>query len=258
MSPNSASRAEKLGYTNVKVYHEGLPEWSKRNYQVLSSKFLKEAWIDKEIAHVLLDVRTAEEAAKGFIKGAVSLPADKVAQSLDQFPPKDKKPPVIIYDQNGGDTAKEAAMVLVRAGYTSVEVLTGGLDGWTAAAYALETGTPSTKITYVPKPRPGEIPIADFKALAAAPPADTLILDVRNRDEANAGMLKEAKLIPEEEILDRLAEIPKDKTIITQCSTGVRAEMAYHKLKDKGYNVKFLNAMIEIDKDGTITKIEKP
>ena len=221
MSPNSASRAEKLGYTNVKVYHEGLPEWSKRNYQVLPPRFLKEAWIDKEMAHVLLDVRSLEDAAKGFIKGAVSLPADQVAQSLDQFPPKDKKPPIIIYDQNGGDTAKEAAMVLVRAGYTSVEVLTGGLDGWTAAAYTLETGTPSTKITYVPKPRPGEIPIADFKALAAAPPADTLILDVRNRDEANAGMLKEAKLIPEEEILDRgMNCLVTATTCLKQCEAG--------------------------------------
>jgi len=30
----------------------------------------------------------------------------------------------------------------------------------------------------------------------------------------------------------------------------VRAEMAYHKLKDKGYNVGFLNAAIEVAGDG--------
>jgi rhodanese-related sulfurtransferase len=71
-------------------------------------------------------------------------------------------------------------------------------------------------------------------------------------------MIKGAKLVPDEEILDRLAEIPKDKKIVTHCSTGVRAEMAYHKLKEKGFNVAFLNANIEIDKDGNITKIEKP
>jgi rhodanese-related sulfurtransferase len=258
MSPNSASRAEKLGYTNVKVYHEGLPEWTKRNYQVLSPKFLKEAWIDKEMAHVLLDVRGADEVAKGFIKGAVNMPADRVAQGLNQFPPKDKKPPIIIYDQKGGDAAKTAAKALVGAGYTSVVVLTGGIDGWTAATYPLESGTPAAKITYAPKPRPGEIAIADFKAIAASTPADTLILDVRNQDEGNAGMLKGAKLVPDEELLGRLAEIPKDKTIITYCNTGVRAEMAYHKLKEKGYNVKFLNAALEFDQDGNITRIEKP
>jgi len=86
---------------------------------------------------------------------------------------------------------------------------------------------------------------------------DTLILDVRNRDEGNAGMIKGAKLLPDEEILDRFAEIPKDKKIVTHCSTGVRAEMAYHKLKEKGYNVQFLNAKVEINDKGEF-KLEKP
>ena len=58
-------------------------------------------------------------------------------------------------------------------------------------------------------------------------------------------MIKGAKVIPDVEILDRLAEIPKDKQIIAYCNTGVQAEMAYHKLKEKGYNVKFLNANVK-------------
>jgi hypothetical protein len=33
--------------------------------------------------------------------------------------------------------------------------------------------------------------------------------------------------------------------------------MAYHKLKEKGYNVQFLNAKADIDKDGNF-KLEKP
>jgi len=75
---------------------------------------------------------------------------------------------------------------------------------------------------------------------------------VRNTDEANAGMIKGAKLIPDEDLLARLAEVPKDKKIIAHCSTGVRAEMAYHKLKDKGYNAAFVNAEIDIDKAGKV------
>ncbi len=62
-----------------------------------------------------------------------------------------------------------------------------------------------------------------------------LILDVRNPDEANAGMIKGAMLIPDEELIARMGEVPKDKRIVTHCSTGVRAEMAYHKLKESGY-----------------------
>ena len=257
MSPDSARRAESLGYTNVKVYHDGIPEWVKRNNLVLSTQFLKEAWIDKDIAHILLDVRPAAVADKGFIKGAVTLPAAEVAANIARFPPKDKKPPIIVYDQNGGDDAKNAAKALIAAGYTSVDIVTGGFDAWKAANYPVEAGKLATNIVYVPKPRPGEISIEDFTKFANNTPADTLILDVRNRDEGNAGMIKGAKLVPDEDLLDRLAEIPKDRKIVTHCSTGVRAEMAYHKLKEKGYNVQFLNAKVDINDKGEF-KLEKP
>src|SRR3990170_4328858 len=113
MSPKSASMAEKLGYTNVKVYHDGLPEWNKKNYTALSAQFLKEAWIDKDVPHVLLDVRPAKDAQKGFIKGAVTLPAAEVAANISKFPPKEKKPPIIIYDDKAGDDAKNAARALI-------------------------------------------------------------------------------------------------------------------------------------------------
>ena len=102
----------------------------------------------------------------------------------------------------------------------------------------------------MPKPRPGMIAIDEFMKLATATPADVLILDVRNRDEANAGMIKGAMLIPDEELLARMGEVPKDKRIITHCSTGIRAEMAYHKLKDAGFNVAFLYAALDVKKNG--------
>lgn len=253
MSPNSASRAEKLGYTNVKVYHAGIPAWTKSTYTVLTATQLQKGWIDGDRPHVLVDVRPAAEAVKGFIKGAVTMPAAEVAKSIDKFPPKNKKPPIMLYDQNGGGDATVAAKALVDAGYPMVSVIVGGMDAWTAAGGAVESGTPATTITYVPKPKPGSISTDNFRKIAAGGQADALILDVRNREEGSAGMIKGALLVPDEEILDRLAEIPKDKLIVTHCSTGVRAEMAYHKLKGKGYTVQFLNATIEIDRDGNFT-----
>ncbi len=256
MSPKSASMAEKLGYTNVKVYHEGLPEWNKRNYTVLSARFLKEAWIDKDIPNVLLDVRPANDARKGFIKGAVTLPAAEVAANVSKFPPKEKKPPIIIYDDKSGDDAKNAAKALISAGYTSVSLVTGGMDAWKTANYPVETGNLAANIVYTPKPRPGEIMLEEFEKIAASIPAGAMILDVRTPDEANAGMIKGAKLVPQEDLLQRLSDIPKDKLVVAYCNTGVRAEMAYHTLKDNGYNVKFLNAKITYDKDKNFT-IEK-
>jgi rhodanese-related sulfurtransferase len=253
MSPTSLRRAEAMGYTNVKVYREGWPEWTQKNYGVISPAFVKEAFMDKDIPHVMIDTRQTGEAQRtGFIPGAVQLPANKVKAALKTFPDKSLKAPIIVYDGTGKDEAVKAAMAMVRAGYENVVVITGGLAAWQGAGYALATGTPAMKVAYVAKPRPGSLPVEEFRKLAASTPADTLILDVRNQDEANAGMIKGAMLIPDEEILARIGEIPKDKRIVTHCSTGIRAEMAYHRLKEKGYKVAFLNADIDIAKDGKL------
>jgi rhodanese-related sulfurtransferase len=257
MSPGSADKAKKLGYTNLKVYKDGMPAWSVKNYGVLSTQFLKEAWIDKDIPHILLDVRAEKIAAKGFIKGAVSMPVFKAAKLITTLPPKDKKPPIMVYDAKDGSQAVVVAKQLLKAGYGKVVVVTGGYDAWKTAKFESVTGKLAAQATYVPKPRPGEINLDEFKKYAAELPANVMIIDVRNTDEGNSGMLKTARLIPAEEIKDRLADIPKDKLLVTHCSTGVRAEMAYHTLKQLGYtNVKFVNAKIDFEKNGSY-KISK-
>jgi len=253
MSPKSLQRAEAMGYTNAKVYREGMPQWLEHSYGVLSPAFLKAAWIDKGIPHVLIDARPGLELEGGFIAGAVSLPAADVKAALPQFPDKKLKAPIIVYDESGGADAIAAAKAIVASGQKNVTVVTGGLAAWKAAGYPIATGNALTKVAYTPKPRPGSISIEEFTKLARATPADVLILDVRNTDEAADGVIAGSLLVPDEEILVRINEIPKDKRILTHCLTGVRAEMAYHKLKEKGYNVAFLNANIEVAKDGSFT-----
>ena len=77
-----------------------------------------------------------------------------------------------------------------------------------------------------------------------------LILDVRDTDEAMNGMLAGAINIPAGDMTKRLKDLPKDREIITYCNTGLRAESAYEDLKQAGYKVRFLNALIQIDRDG--------
>ena len=251
MSPNSLLKAEALGYTNVKVYREGYPEWLEKNIGVIAAPHLKEAWIDKQIPHVLVDARPASTAAEGAIPGAVSVPPSKVRAAVAGFPNPKLKAPIMVYDGDGGNTALTVARVIKESGQPNVTVIGGGIDAWKNAKNAVMTGTLPTQVAYVPKPRPGSIPNEEFVKLATATPADVLILDVRNTDEANAGMIKGAMLIPDEDLLARIAEVPKSKRIITHCSTGIRAEMAYHKLKQAGYNVGFLYAALDVKKDGT-------
>jgi len=219
---------------------------------VTTPAFVKAAYVDRDIPHVMIDARAAGDATSGHIKGAVSVPAGQEAAVLKSLPPAKLNAPLIVYDGRGGEQAVAVAKALVKAGQQNVLVLNEGMIGWQAAAYPIESGTPAlTKIAYAPKPRAGSIPMAEFTTLATKTPADVLILDVRNADEASSGMIKGALLIPDEELVARMAEVPKDKRIVTHCLTGIRAEMAYHKLKEAGYKAAFLNNDIAVAKDGS-------
>ena len=253
LSPNSMRKADKMGYTNLRVYREGEPEWKTRNYLVTTPGFVKAAYIDRDIPHVMIDARTTEDATSGHIKGAFSIPADQLKGKLKGLPDVKFKAPMIVYDGRGGDQAKAVAQALVKAGQQNVLVLNGGMVAWQGLGYAVESGVAAPKqVAFTPKPRAGSLPAAEFTTLAKNTPADVLILDVRNPDEAAQGMIKGAVLIPDEELEARMAELPKNKRIVTHCLTGIRAEMAYHKLKAAGFKAAFLNNEIMVFKDGNI------
>ncbi len=255
MSPGSLAKARKLGYTNVKVFIDGMPAWGKKAPGVLSPTSMKAAFGDTQTPLVILDTRPAAEAAKGFMKGAVTADPAKVAELLKTFPSAKLKPPVVVVDETGGATAKAVAAELVKAGYAGVNVLSGGFKAWQAAGLSVETGPLATQATFVPKPRPGSISTAEFTKLAEAAPAarGAVILDVRNLEETKNGAIKGALLIPEPQLVARLAEIPKDKPVVCHCSTGIRAELAYHLLKEKGYSVRFLPNEITVIDTGEFT-----
>jgi len=227
------------------VFHDGLPVWKKAGNLLVSEPNNLRNMIEKDIAFVLIDLRPSEATAGGFIPGAVSFPSKDLATAKTKFP-SDLAAPIILY----GTGAEDASKTIRTWGYKDVTVLAGGLEAWKLKGGELKTGNPETVISYVPKPRPGEISIEEFKALAEKGAKDKIILDVRDTDEAATGMIRGALNVPASAIKDRIAEIPKDREIITHCTTGIRAEMAYEDLKELGYNVRFLNAVIQIDKDG--------
>jgi len=246
MSPESARRAEAAGYTKVKVFHDGLPVWKKGGNLVVSEPAALKELKDKDIAHVLIDLRDPKEAMKGFIPRAVSLPAKDLAAAKDKFP-GDKSAPIILY----ADKLDEEAFRTVRSwGYGNTSLLNGSIAAWTKDGGKIEKSSLVDTISYVPKPRPGEIAIEEFKAIAENGAPDKIILDVREIDETANGMLKGAVNIPESTVKARLTELPKDKEILAHCATGIRAENVYDELKEAGFRTRFLNAVIQIDKDG--------
>jgi rhodanese-related sulfurtransferase len=246
MSPNSQARTKKLGYTKTKVFVGGMPEWLGKNYGMLTARSFQEAY--ENLSYVLLDAREPGVAEKGFAKGAVIFPAADEA-AIQSLPKKSLNAPIIVYDEDGKGNGRKVASAIVKAGYTNTLVLSDGYAGMQQAGLQMEKGKLQTVIAYVPKPKPGEFPPEQFrKIIAAGVPADTILLDVRSKEEVNEEPIKGALNIPADDLEKDFATLPKDKNILTLCNTGTRAEMAYYILKAKGFaKVCFLNAMIEID-----------
>lgn len=64
-----------------------------------------------------------------------------------------------------------------------------------------------------------------------------VIIDVRTPEEYKGGHIKGALNIPLQSLQSNLAKIPKNKTIITCCASGMRSGSAKSLLKATGYNV---------------------
>jgi rhodanese-related sulfurtransferase len=225
-----------------------MPAWKKGKNPVVSTIANLKMMLDKGMTAVVVDVRPHMSANKGHIPGAVSIAMNKMENSKHLFP-ADKVAPIILYADDT-DTAVKAFSAVRNWGYKNTSALEGGIKAWKNAGNTVGSGKLADKIVYVPKPVPGEIRVEEFKSIAEQLPADKYVLDVRDEDEAMQGMLKGAHNIASQQILYRLDEIPQNKEIIIHCMTGVRAEMVYYTLKEKGYKARFLNANIAIDPDG--------
>ena len=76
---------------------------------------------------LLLDVRTPEEYAAGYIAGSVLIPYDQIEARAGELP-ADKSTPIIVYCRSGRRSAI-AAEVLAELGYTEIYDL-GGIQDW--------------------------------------------------------------------------------------------------------------------------------
>ena len=74
----------------------------------------------------------------------------------------------------------------------------------------------------------------------AAARSDLHLLDVREPDEWRAGHIVGSQHIPLGELRERLAEVPKDVTILAVCRSGSRSDSATRGLRTLGYSAENL------------------
>lgn len=109
------------GYENTDVQHT-MQHW--------------QAGDKSPVPFMLLDVRTVKEYAEGHIKGAVLIPVQELEQRMAEVP-KDKQ--VYVYCHSGVRSVR-AANMLVKAGFTRIENVQGGIVAWKDAGYPVEVG----------------------------------------------------------------------------------------------------------------------
>ncbi len=243
MSPKSAGLAKKWGWNNSRVYIEGMPAWKKAgHYTVSTPDYVRTANI------VLIDLRAPAAVTAGHIPGAVSIPVRKLDGAKDSFP-ESLTAPIVFYADN-----KEAAIKAVETArgwrYKKVSILDfPGVLEWQKKGYDIKTGPAAKEIVYVRKLEPGQISIPTFEA--ALKSKAITVIDVRGPSEYAAGHFPGAINISLDELPAKMDDIPQDKFVVVHCRTGVRGEMAYLLLKEKGFDVKYLKAGCKCKLDGT-------
>ena len=162
-----------------------MPAWKKAKKPLFSNSKSLKTMMETETPVVLIDLRDGESAKAAHIQGAVSIPADQLAEAKERFP-SIKKAPIVLY---GADTksALENFATVRDWGYMNTTVLIGGFDGWQKADLPVASGDTATEIVYVPKPKAGSVDIASFAKALESKTTDVVILDVRTDDETEAG-----------------------------------------------------------------------
>ncbi len=243
MSPKSAGLAKKWGWKNVRAYVEGMPAWKKAGYYAVSTPdYVRTGNI------VLIDLRSPAAVTAGHIPGAVNIPAGNLAGAKDRFP-QALTAPIVFYS----DTLNDSIEAVKTAGgwkYKNVSLLEfPGALAWEKKGYDIRTGPAAEKVVYVRKLEPGEISIENFED--ALKSKAITVIDVRGPSEYASGHFPGAINISLDELPAKLDEIPTDKFVVVHCRTGVRGEMAYLLLKEKGFDVKYLKAGCQCKLDGT-------
>ena len=262
LSHNSAAKAEKLGYTNVRVFAEGFPGWiAGGNLHAVSVAHIKKL-IDEKAPMTLVDPRPkARKYDLGHIPGAISLPDSQFDTLAPKMLPADKAAALYFYCEGLSCVlSNDSALKAIKLGYTNVKVVPEGYPAWekaygagptaagaapaVAKAPAIEAGKES-----------GSIAVASFERIYKEAPDSVYLIDARDSKEFDTGTFKGAINMPVSTLEKNLDKLPTGKPIIFFCGAGARSGEAHDMVKLYKPEIKtvFLDAQIKWAKDGSYT-----
>ena len=247
-SPIVAQKLKDKGYTNVKIYSGGEPEWRKLSYLEIDTLAIK-VYQEKNSAFIV-DARPYSKFLQETIPGAISIPDTSLVKLLGRFPINKSEKIVIFCGGYNCEKSHIIANKLISLDYEDVMVFAGGLPSWK------ERGLNTTAASYAEKDDEVAIVKDSFsknglkrgsdegsvdgewlkkQILENKVPSYIQIVDVTTPNEFKTGHIKgainiEASKLSAKELLEKL---PKNKTIVFNCTAGGRSIDAWSKLNDE-------------------------
>jgi len=275
-SPIVANHLKSIGFTNVKLYQAGEPEWISKNYPEIGLPVAQA--IFKNNSAVMMDARPYAKYMAGTIPGALYM-SDEEVDKLKGRLPVDKATPIMAFCE-GYSCAKShnLAKKLQSFGYEKISVYSGGYPEWKESGLQttaggvkkVEAAPVSKKDAFVEGVKLGEdegsVDGEWYKALIMSDkiPANVAVIDVRTAGEFANGHIKGAVNIEAGKLdaKDLAAKLPKGKVVIFNCSAGGRSMEAFMKLKDAKIDVSkilYFDANIKCEKNNKCDiKVNEP
>lgn len=274
-SPKVAGYLKNNGYTNVKLYQAGEPEWASKNYVEVGIPVVKSA-LEKDSA-VLMDARPRKKFLAETIPGSMSM-YDKELERLAGRFPVDKNTPIIAFC--GGykcDKSHIVANKLVAEGYDNVTVFAAGLPGWKKAGL-VTTASAKKEVSVAAAPQKDafvdgvKIGVDEgtvdgdwmnARIQSGKVPENIVLVDVRGPVDFAAGHIPGAINIQAGKLsaVELAAKLPKDKVSVLACGSGARAMEAFYKLKDEKQDVSkvmYFDANIDCTNNKCTIEVNEP
>jgi hydroxyacylglutathione hydrolase len=183
----------------------------------------------------VLDVRDAEEFAKGFVPNSINIGLH------GQFAPwvgaliPDLKQPIALVTPVGLE--EETVLRLARVGYDhSIGYLDGGFASWAKSGKDVDSVESVSAEEFVQQYGNGTV------------------VDVRRPDEFAVEHIKNAENFPLDNLNDHMAEIDKNEPVYIHCAGGYRSMVAASILKARGFDnlINVEGGMAAIKKTGQV------
>lgn len=168
---------------------------------------------------IVLDVRASKDFVKGFVPKAISIGIDGSFAPWVGTVLGDMQQNILLVCPEGRE--EETVTRLARVGFdNTLGFLKGGMEAWIQAGKEIDT-LRSISAEELEK----ECLDTNYK-----------IIDVRKPGEYDAGHLKQATLLPLEDINTNIQEFPKDEPFYIHCAGGYRSLICASILKRRGYH----------------------